>query len=238
MAGGLLVAAALAAAKIAVLDVRTGAGVDPAMGGFLAQVIAKEVADRSGASPLVSSDITAMLGFERKKQMLGCNEEDSECLAEITGALGVDQVLASSVSLANGRYLVTLSLLDSRRARALTRSAQSAPHDEDQLLHAVRRAAWEIFGGTEPPRPAAPPEPAMSVRRKWAIAAGAAAVALAAGGAVAGANALSAARDGNSAVAKPRAHLADILFVVALGAGAAGTYLWLSGGAAGVGASW
>lgn len=224
-----------AAARIAVLDVRVGAGVDPSLSPWLAQVLARETADRGGAQPLVSSDIAAMLGFERNKQMLGCNEDDSSCLAEITGALGVDQVLSSSVSIANGRYLVALSLLDSRRARPLKRSAQSAPRDDEQLLYAVRRAAWEIFGGAEPPAPAPPPMPA---RRKWALVAASGAAVLAAGGAVAGANALSAAREGNSAVARPRAHLADILFVCALGAAAGGAFLWFGGSGAGVGGAW
>ena len=79
----------------------------PALGPYLAQILAKEVADRTGAAPLVSADVTAMLGFERNKRMLGCSEEDSQCLAEITGALGVDQVLASSLALSGGRYLLT-----------------------------------------------------------------------------------------------------------------------------------
>src|SRR5437762_14187235 len=98
----LLVALALLAAppKIAVLDARTGPGVDPALGPYLAQVLAREVQSRTGAAPLVSADITAMLGFERNKRMLGC-EEDTECLAEITGALGVTEVLASTVALSS-----------------------------------------------------------------------------------------------------------------------------------------
>ncbi len=53
-------------------------------------------------------------------------------------------------------------------------------------------------------------------------------MALAATGAIVGANALSAAHAGNSAAAKPRAHIADILFGVALVAAGAGTYLWFS----------
>src|SRR3954466_9773396 len=107
--------------KIAVLDARTGPGVDPALGAYLAQVLAKEVEERTGASPLVSADVTAMLGFERNKRMLGCTEEDSECVAEIVGALGVQEVLASSVAISGGRYLISMSLLDSRHARPLKR---------------------------------------------------------------------------------------------------------------------
>ena len=105
--------------KIAVLDVRLGAGVDAALGPYLTQVLAKEVAERTGAFPLVSADVTAMLGFERTRQTLGCAGDDSQCLAELTAALGVQQVVTASVALSEGRYLVTASLIDTRRAPML-----------------------------------------------------------------------------------------------------------------------
>ncbi len=222
--------------SIAVLDVRTGPGVDPALGPFLAQVLASEVQARTGAAPLVSADITAMLGFERNKRMLGCSDdESSECVAEIAGALGVAEVLASSVALASGRYLVSASLLDSRHARPLKRATESAAVDPDALAQAMRRAAWQIFGG---PEPVAPQLQGPS-RRTWAMAAGGAALVLAGAGAVVGANALSQAQAG-SGTARPRAHLADILFGAALLTAGAGAYLWFGASPSGaaVGGRW
>jgi len=228
-----LVALALLAAppKIAVLDARTGPGVDPAMGPYLAQILAKEVQSRTGAAPLLSADVTAMLGFERNKRMLGCSEEDSQCLAEITGALGVQEVLASSVAIAGGRYLVSMSLLDPRHARPLKRTAESAPIDHDALLLVVRRSAWEIFGGPEPViiAAAAPAPSWRPTRRTWAVVAGGGALALGGAGAIVGANALSQAHAG-SPTALARAHLADGLFAAAVLAAGAGAYLWFAGG--------
>ena len=219
--------------SIAVLDVRVGAGVDPALGPYLAQVLAQEVEARTHGAPLVSADVTAMLGFERNKRMLGCGDEDMQCLAEITGALGVQQVLASSLAIAGGKYLVSLSLLDARRARPLKRTAETAPLDNDALVRVVRRSAWQVFGGAEPPAEVAAPAPAVSgpgpSRRTWALIAAGGAVVLAGTGAVAGVTALSAARSGDSATARPRAHFADILFGAALIAGGAGAYLWFAG---------
>lgn len=227
-----LLALLLAASpSIAVLDVRVGAGVDPSLGPYLAQVLAQEVEARTRVAPLVSADVTAMLGFERNKRMLGCGDEDMECLAEITGALGVQQVLASSLAVAGGKYLVSLSLLDARRARPLKRTAETAPLDNDALVRVVRRSAWQVFGGAEPPAEVSAPAAATAgpSRRTWALIAGGGAVALAGTGAVIGATALSAARSGDSGTARPRAHLADLLFGAALIAGGAGAYLWFSG---------
>jgi hypothetical protein len=224
----LLLALLLSAApKIAVLDVRTVAGVDPALGSYLTQVLAKEVADRTGASPLVSADVTAMLGFERNKRMLGCSEEDTQCLAEITGALGVQEVLACSIAVSGGRYLVSMSLLDARKARPIKRTAQSAPQDDEELLKAVRRSAWEIFGGPEPVAPI--PARTPLGRRGWAVITGAGALAFAAAGGILGATALSAAKNGDAGTARPRAHIADAFFGAAAICAGVGVYLWISG---------
>ncbi len=227
MVGMILVVAAAAAPKIAVLDVRMGPGVDPAMGPYLTQMIASEVAQRTGTAPVVSADIAAMLGFERKKQMLGCSEDDSSCLAEISGALGVQRVVATSVAASGQRYLVTMSLLDAQKARSLARDFESSPRDDDDLVKALRWSAYRIFGGPAPTAPL-PPPPQPWTRRNWSWVAGGAAVALAAGGTLFGASALSAAKKGDP-VARTRAHAADALYLgSALCAGGA-IYLWTSG---------
>ena len=212
--------------KIAVLDVRTGPGVDAALAPYLTQIIAKEVADRTGAAPLVSADIAAMLGFEKKKQMLGCSEEDSSCLAEITGALGVQRVVATSVSTSGGRYLVTMSLIDSQKARPLARDAESSPLDDDDLVKALRWSAYRVFGGAPPTAPLSPPPPPWT-RRSWSWVAAGGALALAAGGAILGATALSAAKSGDTG-ARPRAHVADALVAGAAVCTGAAIYLRLS----------
>jgi hypothetical protein len=224
----MLLALLLAAGPtVAVLDVRTGPGVDPALGPYLAQVLAQEVEARTRNAPLVSADVAAMLGFERNKRMLGCSEEDSQCLAEITGALGVQEVLATSLAVAGGKYLVSLSLLDARRARPLKRTAETAPLDNDALILVVRKSAAQIFGGAAVPEAAVSPTPSRAIpRRTWAMIAGGAGVALAGTGVAVGAVALSAANRGDSATARPRAHLADILFAGAIAAGATAVFLW------------
>jgi hypothetical protein len=139
--GALLSLLLAASPSVAVLDVRIGAGVDPALGPYLAQVLAQEVEARTRTAPLVSADVTAMLGFERNKRMLGCSEEDSQCLAEITGALGVQQVLATSLAVAGGKYLVSLSLIDARRARPLKRFTETTALDNDGAARMASVAA-------------------------------------------------------------------------------------------------
>jgi hypothetical protein len=58
-------------------------------------VVAAE-ADRLGGFEVVSGrDVQAMLGFERARELAGC--DDLACFAEIGGALGAQRILVSSV---------------------------------------------------------------------------------------------------------------------------------------------
>ena len=236
-----LVALLLAAhADVAVLDVKTSAGVDAALGPYLTQVIAAEVALRTGTRPLVKDDIKALLGFEAARQKLGCEGADS-CIAEIAGALGVSKLVDASVSASGEHYLVSAALLDARKAQPMARATELSAKETPALVEAMRRATAQLFSTAPladrpPPRgeqpvlradaPTTPAQGAGFSRRSWAAVLGGTALALAAGGAGFGLTALSAAHNGEAGTARRRAHVADALFAGALiGAGVA-VYLW------------
>ena len=151
-----LLLAAGAAPKVAVLDVRAGPKVDAALAPYLTQVLAGEVATRTGAAPLVRADIQALLGFEKTRRSLGCDDELGACMAEVAGALGVDEVVHASLLVSEtagqpDRYLLTATRLDAHKARPIARDAQSVPFgDSAALERAVRRAAFRLFGGQDP----------------------------------------------------------------------------------------
>ncbi|MBS2025369.1 MAG: hypothetical protein JST92_23455 [Deltaproteobacteria bacterium] len=159
--------------KLAVMDVRLSAELEPAYGPFLTQVLAGEVADRRGLAPLVSADIRALLGFEKTRQNLGCDENSESCMAELAGALGVDEVVHASVAVAGAQYLITVTRLDAHKALPLGRFADSTPRDQAALVHAMRVAAWKLFGGAEPAPLPPPPiaEPARAPSTSTAAAA-------------------------------------------------------------------
>ena len=244
----LLIAAPAAAPKVAVLDVRAGPKVDAALSPYLTQVMAAEVAARTGAMPLVRADIQALLGFEKTRRSLGCDDDGVSCMAEVAGALGVDEVVHTSLLISEtagtpDRYLLTATRLDAHKARPIARDAQAVPFGDGAALeHAVRRAAFRLFGGRDPdeaPKPAplaAAPAAALpsaeaaapaarSGRRTAAWVSGGAALALGAAAGAFGLTALSAADNGSANLARNRAHAADGLWVAA--ALAAGTSVWL-----------
>jgi TolB-like protein len=99
------------------------------------------------ASPLAvisTQDINAMLGHERLKDAMGC--DDISCAAEIGGALGVDYLLTGSVNKLGSNVIVTLHLLNTRTHASLARGKATVRDDEDLYQQAVDQAVRDLLG--------------------------------------------------------------------------------------------
>lgn len=53
---------------------------------------------RRGVLVLTPSEINAMIGLERSKQLAGCTEDASNCVAELSNALGVDGLIVGTAA--------------------------------------------------------------------------------------------------------------------------------------------
>jgi TolB-like protein len=147
--------------KLAVTELKVLYG-DPQLEALLSEVALTEAAAFKGIETVGRSDIQAMLGFEKQKQMLGCTE-DAGCLAEIGGALGVDFLLVGTVGRIGTLYRLDLKLVDAHKAKVVGRVGESIEGGAEQLVDAaqvgVRRLLTEI----------APRDPgvATSARVRW-----------------------------------------------------------------------
>lgn len=129
--------------RIAVLDLRAVQGVSPGTATILTAIVVDDTA-RGGYDVISQADISAMLGFEKQKQVLGC-AEDSSCLAEIGGALGVEFVLSGQVGQIGSRFHLSLQLLDARKSKVVSRVARFSDRDEDRLAEAAQRSLGELL---------------------------------------------------------------------------------------------
>jgi hypothetical protein len=102
------------AMKIALLPLAALGGVSRDTAQLLGDALAGELRRRPGISVLTQADVSALLGVEKTRQMLGCTE--SGCVAEIGGALGADRVVHGSIGRVGDSLVVNLSALDPRRA--------------------------------------------------------------------------------------------------------------------------
>jgi len=153
-----LAAQAAPRTKLAVMDVRAVQGVAEGTVTILTAIIVSDAA-RAGYDVISQADVSAMIGFEKQKQMLGCTDQAS-CLAEIGGALGVDYVVSGQVGQIGSRYHLSLQLLDSRKAKVLARGARFADRNEDALAAAAQATLADLLGAVQ--RGGAPPVPAAA----------------------------------------------------------------------------
>lgn len=173
--------------KIAVMDLKAIQGVSAGTVEILGSVVAADLA-RQGLDVISKSDIQAMLGFQKERQLLGCTE-DAGCIAEIGGSLGVDYVLTGQVGQIGSQYNLSLLLVDSRKAKVLSRLSSFCDANEDSLVKAARASAGTIavaILGSSPAEVARRPALPFTRRPSTAWTAWGTSAALLAGGAVVG----------------------------------------------------
>jgi hypothetical protein len=127
---------------MAVMDLKAVQGVSAGTVEILGNVIAADVA-RHGFDVIARSDIQAMLGFQKDRQLLGCTE-DASCIAEIGGSLGVDYVLTGQIGQIGSQFNISLLVVDSRRSRVVTRLSSFCEANEDALVKAARASVGTI----------------------------------------------------------------------------------------------
>jgi TolB-like protein len=173
--------------RVAILSIEAIQGMEPGTAKVLTNLISNRTAELGPFEVLSSTDVAAMLGFERQQQLLGCT--DSSCLAEIGGALGADYLLSGQVAKVGTRFHLMLTLAEVRRARVVSRQSEQCEGSEDLLVDAAQRAVTSLFKPLLPPSPEGPSvvrEPSEPPSRTPAFVLLAATTALAGGGVVSG----------------------------------------------------
>src|SRR5438045_7742515 len=79
-------------------------------GAFYSQHFANQML-AAGISIISEREISAMVGLERQKQLLGCSE-GTECMVELANALGVQGILLGDIAKLGNRYQVSLKIID------------------------------------------------------------------------------------------------------------------------------
>ena len=129
--------------KVAVMEVAGVQGVAPGTATILTNIVVADVA-RTGLDTVSKGDITAIIGFEKQKQILGC-AQDANCIAEIGGALGVEFMLTGQVGQIGSQYHLSLQLVETRKAKVAARASRFSEKNEDALVMATREAAAEVL---------------------------------------------------------------------------------------------
>ncbi len=102
----------------------------------LSQALVTEVRKLDGIAAIGVAEIREMLALEYRRQMLGCSQ-DENCLAEIAGALGVNELISSELVVQGNTSTLSLSRIDMRTTKVVAAA---------QKRLARRKAGEEVLG--------------------------------------------------------------------------------------------
>jgi TolB-like protein len=130
--------------KVAVVRLAARTGVDEKVADLFSDALAGELRKRPNLAVISDADVAALLGVERKKQMLGCT--DAGCFAEIGGALGVDRIVHGSVGRVGGSLVVNLTSVDARKGTPVASVSERLQSASDEaFLDALPRMGDAIL---------------------------------------------------------------------------------------------
>lgn len=128
--------------KVAVLELKA-TGVEKAVTDNLLEIFASGIHELGCCSVVSGAEISAMLGFEKQRQLLNCSE--TSCVTDLAGALGVDYLTLGTVGRVGDTFVVSLKLVDARHATVVGRFAQRVEGRVDRLLDTVERGVVRLF---------------------------------------------------------------------------------------------
>ncbi len=133
-----------AALRVAVYDFELQ-GIDPNIGAVVTDSMLAEVRKLQGISAIGMDEIRDMLSHEANKQILGCESNES-CLAEIAGALGVDNLISGQLGKVDDGVVFVARRIDQQRAKVIgvvNKRLQASSGEE--FLAAIGPAVEELF---------------------------------------------------------------------------------------------
>jgi hypothetical protein len=142
--------------KIAVLPVQLDPSAKDKVPALIDDYLLAAAQDVGTYQVIGPDDINAMLGFEKQKNMLGCDE--ASCFAELGGALGVDEIATLRVARLENDWVVTGKLIDIRRTVVVRRVSEFVPGETRNLLEGLRPIVGKLLLGGNPanaPKPSA-----------------------------------------------------------------------------------
>ena len=115
-------------------------------GRIVADNLVAELRKLGGISVVSMDEVRAMLEMESERQLLGCSEDSSSCLAEIADALGADVVVSGGIATLDGARVFSLRRVDHRRA-AVTGQVEERliAAGGEELLAAIGPAIEKLF---------------------------------------------------------------------------------------------
>ncbi|MBX7100781.1 MAG: hypothetical protein K1X89_23915 [Myxococcaceae bacterium] len=149
MMQALMLAVLLSAGEAPVLSLAapelTVVGLPAEQATYFTENLAQQLTLR-GARTITTKEMSALIGLERQKQLLGCSAQGSSCIAELAGALGTDGVVIGDVGKLGSVMQVNLRVV-SAEGKLLAIFSKEAAND-DALREVFQAAAASLVRQT------------------------------------------------------------------------------------------
>lgn len=133
--------------KVVVGDFVLAGAAHPDLARVLSDAAAKGVQGTPGLTVMGQGEISAILGLEKTRQMMGCSEEQG-CVSELGKALDADYLVSGSLTLLERTALLTVRFIDVRKNQTQSRTtAMLLDATESELVDGARRLAHEAVTG-------------------------------------------------------------------------------------------
>ena len=120
-----------------------GERLDKSLVKICSNLIAGHLAKVPNRTLVTADEIGAMLSLEEQKMALDCT--DASCMAEIGGALGVDELVRVSLGKLGSKLIISMSRILVAEAAVLGRSTVQIDNVEDYYDAGFRKAISEIY---------------------------------------------------------------------------------------------
>jgi hypothetical protein len=157
------------------------ANVDEKTGAAFLDYFCQQLAARGAIQVTSQAELATVMGLERQRQLLACSGTSGSCIAELTGALGVDGLITGSLAKVGSGFLVNLKVVSTKDAHTLA-VFSTRVRDEEALLDFLGASAKRLVQQLAPDAPVAPapapapppsavleqhPEPVASRSKAW-----------------------------------------------------------------------
>jgi len=116
---------------------------------FFNNHLVTRLSEREWLKVVSPDDFAAVLGLERQKELLGCTDAQSSCVAELAGALGVDGIVTGQVAKIGKSFQLNVKVIDPN-ANALFVYSSERLGTEEAMLDELDKIAGMIAKKLEP----------------------------------------------------------------------------------------
>lgn len=141
-----------AACKIAVLSLE-GVGLSESQQNalrLLSEGLAAELTAQSTCSVITESDVRSMVNFEAIKAT--CGVDTSNCMVELSNALGVQYVVSGSLGVLGSNLLLNARILDVRSSKVVGRADTKDTADENAVRNQLPNIAYKLIDDAKLPK--------------------------------------------------------------------------------------